>query len=670
MNKGLYRKLALQNIKNNKNTFLPFTFSCTAMIAMFYMLFGIYLQATEELFYGARTMRMILGFGTIVCGIFSLFVVFYTNSFLMKRRSREFGLYSILGLEKKHIAKVVFWEIALIGAGSIAAGLVLGILFSKFMFMLLLNILRLSTDFRFQIMPKAVAGTAMIYAIVFVLMILANSIRVIRLKPVDLLSGSRAGEKEPKAKWIMALEGCICLGAGYYLALVTKNPMEAMGTFFVAVLFVIAGTYMLFMAGSITLLKLLKKNKKFYYQKRHFITVSGLIYRMKQNAVGLANICILSTAVIVILSTTVSLYAGMEDVLKTRYPKEVMTTYLYEKDMEPEAAKEHYDYSAVESALAERAKQYNLKMDHLEKYYSYFGVGSWNDNIYTAEYQGASSMVLLEVITLEDYNKEMGTEEELKENEVMLYQQNCKKTEEDNIKIAGREFQIKKQIKEIPYGDSESYSYGVIYIIVKDLDVMLEVRDVVNNANTDTGIQNISYNLNFDLIGETKEKEAFCTGLRDFIGDTGIAHVCVVENRLTVRQEFFGIYGSLFFIGLFIGAMFLITTVMIIYYKQISEGYDDRERFGIMQKVGMSGDETKSVIKNQILLVFFLPIVMAAIHICFAFDIIKKLLAMLNLSNVRLFAGCTVATIGVFVIVYSIVYTLTARTYYRITNKA
>lgn len=668
MSKGLYRKLAHQNIMTNKNTFLPFAFSCTAMIAMFYMLFSIYMQSNEQLFIGANLMQTILGLGTIICGIFSVFVVFYTNRFLIKRRSREFGLYSILGMEKKHIVKVVFWEIAIIGTGSIVVGLLSGILFSKLMFMLLLNILRLNTDFAFKIMPQALIITAVIYIGVFLLIMIVNSIRIFRLNPVELLSGSSVGEREPKAKWIMAIAGGVCLASGYYLALTTQNPMEAMNVFFIAVLFVIVGTYMLFMAGSVAILKILKKNKKFYYHRKRFITVSGLIYRMRQNAVGLANICILSTAVIVVLSTTVSLYVGMENVLGTRYPKDVMTSYSYQKETDPEDYPYHYDYDKVKSDLQKRAEKYHIKIQNVEEYYSYYGVGSWKNDIYTTEYEGVATMVILEVVTLEDYNKSHNKNEKLLEDEIMIYTLNCAKATDDKITIIDKEFKVKKEIQEITGQDSIVSSYGVVHIVVNDFATMQEIRNIINSSKTDGEATEIEYSYNFDLAGDTKNKEKFCTDLREYINDTGIAHTSLVENRYTVRQEFFGIYGSLFFIGIFIGAMFLITTVMIIYYKQISEGYEDREKFEIMQKVGLSKEETKSIIKNQILLVFLFPISMAVVHICFAFDIIKKLLEMLNLTNVKLFVGCTAGTIVVFIAAYAVVYLLTARTYYRITN--
>lgn len=666
MNRGMYRRLALNNIRKNKNTFFPFSLSCIAMIAMFYMLHSIQLQADDNLFFGARTMRTILGFGTIICGVFSLFVVFYTNSFLMKRRSKEFGLYSILGMEKKHISRVVFWEIAVVGAASIIIGLLSGMLFSKLMFMVLLKIMHLQTDFAFKISVESLLLTFVLFAVLFIFIMLANNIRIFRLKPIDLMSGSHAGEREPKAKWAMAVMGILCLGVGYYLAVTVKNPIQAMGTFFVAVLFVIEGTYLVFVSGSIALLKLLKGNKNYYYQKNHFITVSGMMYRMKQNAVGLSNICILSTAVLVVLSSTVSLYAGFDDIMRTRYPKDVMTTYLYEED-EPG----HYDYSVLEPVLRARGARYHVNLKGIEQYYCYSSSGIWESNVFWPDYEGSISDVMefvaLEVMTVEDFNNRMGASYDVEKGKVLVYTSENVALSEETVKIAGREYPISGRVQEVPEVSALDANFGQLWLIVPDINMLKEICRDINSVSEDGSYTVITYNFNFDLEGKNENKKAFCTDLRNEIDETGIAHIATITDIYTTRPEYYGIYGSLFFIGIFLGALFLITTVLIIYYKQISEGYEDRERFNIMQKVGMGEKEVKSVIRSQVLLVFFLPILLAVVHVCFAFGIIKKLLIIMEFTNVPLFILCTIATVAVFVIVYGIVYSLTAKAYYRIT---
>ena len=677
MNRGLYRKLAFNNIKKNSNTFLPFSLSGIAMTAMFYMLYSIRVQAEDNTFFGARTMREILGFGIVVCGIVAVFVLFYTNSFLMKRRTKEFGLYSILGMEKKHIAKVVFWEIAMVGAFSIIAGLLAGMLFSKLMFMVLLRMLQIETDFAFGISVAALRFTFVLFAGTFAFIMIVNAIRIALLKPMDLMRSEKAGEREPKAKWLLALLGVVSLLIGYYLALSVDNPVKAIGTFFIAVLFVIAGTYLVFISGSIALLKILKKNKNYYYQKNHFITVSGMMYRMKQNAAGLSTICVLSTAVLVVISGTVSLYVGTDDSIRSRYPKDVMTTYLYEKDRNEDAEWEggfpyHYNYSVLTPAISKCANKYHVAIKDIQQYYSFSDYGHWEHNQYTTtDIMSLDTEAEITVFILEDYNTFAGEEISLKDGEVLAWFSDDIQLEGNTIDITGKQYQIAKVVKEIPFPMPYGDNFGQICLIVSDFEALKEIRDIVNesyreNEEYDFDI-NISYNYNFDLKGSAEDKEVFCTNLRDEINKTKIAHLADVLCIDIDRKDFYAIYGSLFFVGIFIGTIFLITTVMIIYYKQISEGFDDRERFVILQKVGMSKKEVKSVIRSQILLVFFLPILLAVIHICFAFNIIREMLVLLELTNVALFIGCTVATIAVFAIVYAIVYSLTAKTYYRIT---
>lgn len=677
MSKGLYIRLAWQNVKKNKNTFLPFLFSGIVMTAMFYMLHSIWKQSNETLFFGATTMKKVLVIGVVVAGVFSVCVLFYTNSFLMKQRTREFGLYSLLGMEKKHIAKVVFWEMALVGVGCIGIGLLLGVLFSRLMFLVLLKLLHINTSFVFHIMPQSILATFLLFAATFVAIMIANNVRVCFLKPIELLRGGHVGEREPKAKWLLALVGLAALGYGYYLALTTKNPLQAFTVFFRAVLCVIAGTYLLFLAGSIAMFKMLRKNKRFYYNKKHFITISGMMYRMKRNAVGLANICILCTGVLVVLSSTVSLYAGTEEILNNTYPRDVKTSYLYEEHMEDMdedwTSRHHYDYALVEQKLEERAKQYHVEIHDVEHYYEYGVTGTMSGTCFAADNNwnlDVEDYLALQIVSQEDYNALTGANISLDSGTVLLYCSADKMISGDEITVGEQTWQVAGRLDKNPLEEVFSNTYGEIFMVVPSLQDILDISSVIQGDFTDGSVVAPVYHINFNLEGSTEDKSAYCDGLRDFINDTGISHLSTVDNIYTARPEIFGIYGGLFFVGIFIGALFLITTVMIIYYKQISEGYDDRERFGIMQKVGMSKAETKSVIRNQILQVFFMPILLAVVHICFAFKIIRHELALLGFTNVTLYVTCTIGTILVFTLVYFIVYWLTARTYYRITSQA
>lgn len=489
------------------------------------------------------------------------------------------------------------------------------------------------------------------------------------------MSGSRAGEKEPKAKWLIAILGVLCLGIGYYMAITTENALQAMGTFFIAVLFVIAGTYLVFMSGSIALLKLLKNNKNFYYHKKHFITVSGMMYRMKQNAAGLANICILSTAVLVVLSSTVSLYAGMDEMIADRYERDVLTDYLYMDGFEgDEIGEDHYDYSVLGPAVQEAAKKYHVEVKDIEQYFHYWDIGRLEGNQYFSKYDPSvddiSNVAVFNVMTVEDYNEKMGTWYEAEDGAVWFYDSKKEQLDQSTIEIEGKKYNICGQLSDAPEVNALDSSFKQLWVVVPDFETLKEIAHNVAGAYGDeTTHISLCYNYNFNLEGTEEDKIAFCTNLRDVINETGIAHLGVVDNIYTSRQDFYGMYGSLFFIGIFIGILFLITTVMIIYYKQVSEGYDDRERFSIMQKVGMSEQEVKAVINNQIVLVFLLPIIAAIVHICFAFRIIKQLLMMFNLTNVALFVGCTIGTVIIFFLVYGIVYKLTAKAYYRITQQ-
>ena len=670
MNSSMYLKLAFTNIKKNKNTFFPFGLSCGTMIAMFYMLLSISNQAAESTFYGGRTMSSILNLGIWVCGIFSAIVIFYTNGFLLKRRNKELGLYSVLGMEKRHIGKILIWEIILTGLISLFSGLLGGLLFSKMMFLVLLNLMNFGTSFELLL-------TLLIFSAIFLLIILFNNLYLRRLKPIELLQGSNVGDREPKAKWISAILGALCLSIGYYIAVTTENPIQAISKFFVAVLFVITGTYLLFISGSIVLLKGLKKNKKYYYHKTHFITVSGMMYRMKQNAVGLANICILSTAVMVVLSSTVSLYVGIDDVLCTIFPSDVAINYVYEpEEDEKNNLNFNYDTNLIADTVQNHALKYNVEVKDIQAYYSFNTDGIINEDNLIPGYYGLFDTVYLYALTLDDY-RSIGINGEsvakLYNNEVHILSNNSAYSSMESIAIGKQKFKISSFSESMKLYDKLVNIMGedtnTILMVVSDFDNLLALQETVNSLrNEEYGRSSIVYNYEFNLTGKLSDKEEFNITLRDALNEADIPHVASVDSIFTSRQDTLSIFGSLFFIGIFIGTLFLIATVLIIYYKQISEGFEDRDRFIIMQNVGMGKKEVKVVIKNQIMTIFYLPILLAVVHIIFAFDIIRKMLAVLNLTNVKLFAGCTFGTILIFVIIYGVVYKLTAKTYYKIVN--
>jgi len=658
MNRNLYSKLARSNIIRNRDTYFPYIFSSVVTVSMFYMLLTIANRTKEADFLGDKVMTDVLTFGVIVIGLFSFLFIFYTNSFLLKRRTKELGLYSVLGMEKRHISRVTAYEILYSSLFSIAIGIVVGIIFSKLMFAVLLNLLKLDTSISLNISLHSIIATIVLFILIFFTVIFFNAIRIHKLNPIDLITGAKKGEREPKSKWLIGILGIISLGSGYYLALTIENPVKAMLMFFIAVILVAIGTYFLFTSGSIIFLKILRRNKRFYYQKNHFISVSNMIYRMKQNAVGLANIAILSTAVLLILSTTVSLYVGLEDILATRYFRDVNATFAFNVDDEKE-----YE---IEEIVFEKKMDNNIKIENIVSYYNLNIHGILVGHEIMMDYTGNVSddnIYYLKLIPLEDFNRNQDTSFKLNEGQVLLYSN--KNYNYNDIVVLGEKYDIKGKLESINFLPRSVFNQ--IVLIVPDMVEIEKIMTKANELKKMNYMYNINYDYGFDIKGDYEDKVNFVKDLKSQF-KTSIEGFGLIEDRYTTRQDFISIYGSLFFIGIFLGTLFVIVTVLIIYYKQITEGYDDRERFVILQKVGMSKMEVKKAIKSQILLVFFLPLITAIIHIMFAFPLVRKILALMSLTNTKLFLSTTAIVILVFAIGYGIVYKWTAKVYYKIVN--
>ena len=657
MSKMFYAKLAAINIKKNGKTYFPYILTCISTIIMFYILCSISLDDGLNNMSGGGALRSILILGDFVIGLFSIIFLFYTNSFLIKRRKKELGLYNILGMEKRHIAKVLIWETFFVTIISMVVGLIGGILLSKLMFLVLLKLLNFTVPMGFSISVQSLIVTAILFGIIFVLTLL-NNLRQIHLsKPIELLKGGATGEKEPKTKWLLTLLGVLCIVAGYYIALTTESPLDALNKFFLAVILVIIGTYSLFTVGSIALLKILRKNKKFYYKTNNFINVSGMIYRMKQNAVGLANICILSTSVLVMLSTTVSLYIGMDDLLRTRYPRNIAISA---KNVSTETAK------SLDNMIIEEADKLNISQENVIRYrlMPLFMVQNKNSfQVASSESISAENASMVNLMPLSEYNRIENQSATLNENEILLFSFRGE-VPGDSINISGNEFKIKERIKNLTTdGTDSAMLVNTYYVIVPDEETIQKVLSSDENNNS---MEDLSYYYSFDTNSDAKGEITLTNVINGKLQELSVDGFA--ESLEESRESFFSLYGGLFFLGLFLGSLFIMATVLIIYYKQISEGYDDKDRFEIMQKVGMSKAEVKKSIKSQVLMVFFLPLVTAVIHIAFAFKVITKLLAVLNLTNISLFAICTAGTILIFAIFYAIVYYLTARVYYKIVS--
>ena len=574
--RGFYPRMALRSLRLNGKFYLPYLLSGTVSAAMLYDILFLNMNGGVARLKGANAVQGLLGFGAMIVALFSFALICYTNGFLMKRRQKELGLYNILGMEKRHLARLLFWETVFSALLCIGGGLALGVLLSKLFLLLLCTIMRVDVVFGFEVPREAVLYTGAGFGIIFLLTYLLNLLRLRRVKPIELLKGSETGEREPRTKWLLAVLGLVTMGAGYYLSITVHDPINALGLFFLAVVLVIVGTYCLFTAGSIALLKALRKNRKFYYQTRHFTAVSGMLHRMKRNAAGLATICILSTMVLITVSSTLCLYMGVSEILDLTYSRDVQTYVNYGT---PE------DLPKVKAVYEEKAAEYGIEMENFAALCFY-----------------------------------------------------APATEHINNRTAIDPYLAKADGSDV-VGDPADGPMRV-YVgcdLTEDADAGLFAAAVEVAIGT---------------------------------GDLDLSSRWVfTDDSRAGRIDFWASLGGFFFIGLFLGSLFLMAAVLIVYYKQVSEGYEDARSFVIMQQVGMTQKEVKSSIASQISLVFFLPLLAAACHTAGAFPMTKLILTLFGLSNTSLFGLCSLVTILIFAVVYYFIYRLTAREYYRIVRR-
>lgn len=672
MKQSLFPKIAWNNIKKNKTIFFPFFLASTTMIAMFYMMYAIYENTLEaQSFKGAAQIVLILDMGVKISAIISAAVIFYTNRFLMRQRAKEMGLYSILGMEKRHVARIVFFENGMISLGSLVAGCLGGILLSKLMYMLMLKMVGVKVAVSFFVSNKGLLLSLLLFGGIFVLNQLFSVVQLGRMKPIELLREQQKGEREPKANWLQALLGVGFLAAGYYISITTENPMETIMMFFIAVLCVIIGTVFLFRSGLVAWLKLLKKNKKYYYNKKHFITVSSLMYRMQQNASGLATICILSTAVLVTISATVSLYVGIDDAVAAQYPREVEEVFDFDISKPLDDAAQPKKEKIIETTESYAKQQNTTVQDAYGMHEIYTTFGKEADGSYQLQdmSQGIdlTKMLMGMCYSLEEYNTSLEKEEKLPEiPEGEIWAWSGKEELQDGMKIQLIQKQYKVHLIPDEIVGDDVQGMPMLIVFFPNYDSMMQEVTSWKDANGVPAYE-LSWNYYFDLAGEQEQKLACARGLWGTLEKEGVQCEFSVQNAFDAREDCLSIYASLLFIGIFVGTMFLLITVLILYYKQISEGQEDRGRFMILQKVGMSKQEVRRVITSQILQVFFLPIIMAGVHIAFAFPLLKRMLTMM-IANTKIIAGCTVATFLVFAVVYAIMYRLTAKAYEGIVN--
>lgn len=666
----LYFKLAKTNLSNNKPFYIPYIISSIITVAMLYMMSFLSDNKGLNKIMGADSLAIIFRLGVGIIVIFSYIFLFYTNSFIIKRRKKEIGVYNILGMEKRHLSKVLFVETIYSAIISLVCGIIVGIAFSKFILMVLYGIIGIHKTVEFFVNIHGIILCVVSFGILFLLTFLYNFMQIKLANPIELLRGTNVGEREPKTKIFMTIVGVVCLAIAYYIAITTENPLNVLTLFFVAVLLVIIGTFALFTAGSIALLKLLRNNKKFYYNKRHFMAVSGMLYRMKQNAAGLASICILSTMVLVVISTTVSMYVGIQDELMARYPNDVCVTVDYNSVIDKSSEIEKAIFDEIDSAEVKNKKAFS--------YLSVF-VGQKGDDFTTdKEHLSYQNSYLFYILSKDDFIKKDSSFKDkignISKGEAVVVLN--KKYDKKDIKIFGKNYKVNKSFEHTEDNDLYMISTlnGLGYIILDNDESVQELYDMQEKM-LGKGANYYTNKIRFDFkSGNKKQKAAAYKKIDNVVkkyfkenkNDKKEISSYWVESRQENEQNFYLLYGGLFFLGIFLGTMFLIVTVMIIFYKQITEGYDDRERYQILEKVGMSSREVKDTIKSQIRIVFVLPIFAAAVHVTAAFPMVNRILKMLNFNNEKLFAGCLAATIIVFAVIYYLVFKVTSRAYYKI----
>ncbi len=672
MHKGIFSRLAKQNIRNNKSTYIPYMITCIFCIAMIYMMeFLRDCPTLDQAVRQADEVRMIVFTGEIVVEIFCIIFLIYSNSFLMKRRQKEIGLYNILGLERNHIGIVMFLETIITSIGSLAGGIAAGIIGSKLALLLLLKLLHIPSVLGFYISVKGIFTCLFMFGIVFLMILFLNLAKIHLSRPVELLRGNNIGEKEPAAKWLMALIGFICLGAGYYLAVTTESPIKAITIFLLAVILVMAGTYLLFTAGSIVILKFLRRRKSFYYRTGNFISISGMLYRMKQNAIGLASICILSTGVLLMISMTVSIYFGMNDIMLNRYP--------YDVDMSVTSISEDECQTAIEAFEKAIADNKVPVEKSVEEIYLDIVCSKNGDQILikpTNTIRNSDSVLVLSLLNQAEYERLTGISANLNDGEIFAWYPSA--VQKDSVTVDETEFTVKKWLDKNPLtcGEDAVSDNAVLVVTDEDFKRFDEMRtEMYKGVSSAPAGEDLTLHLGLDITGSETDKIDFGTLVMEVVKDLkkngGLSENSWITSGIR-QQEYESYYadnGSLLFIGIFLGSLFLMGTAMIIYYKQISEGYEDQKRFEIMQKVGLSRREVRSSVRRQILMVFFLPLLMAMLHITMAFPMIRRMLLLFGMTNTKLFIGCTAGTVLIFAVVYGLIYLMTARSYYHIVER-
>ena len=676
MKRGFYLRLALDGMRKNRRLYVPFLLTCSGMVMMFYILYGLAMSPLMETMRGGNTMGLVLMLGTWVILLFSLLFLLYTNSFLARRRNKEFGLYNILGMNKRNLSRILLWETLLCALFSIGAGLAGGILLSKLAELFLLHMAGEQADFALRIVPKGILAAILFYGAIFAVLMVISLARLHISRPLDLLKSEAAGEKPPKANWLFALAGVIILGVAYYLAVTIESPLTAVTLFFAAVLMVIVATYLLFIAGSVALCKLLQKKKGYYYKPNHFVSVSSMAFRMKRNGAGLAAICILATMVLVMLSSTSCLYFGGDDALRGSYPYDVMTVAGFNApaDCTPEVQNQ---LEEIIQRTADGHAQNSVLYSVLDTSGSFedgvLDPGGFDRRVVSSSASALEAVRSVCILPLSDYNRLAGTNRTLAPGEALLWSSN-QKYDFDTFAVKGcRTLQIREQLDSLPIRIANSAVLATTYfVIVPDwTDYCAEACAYVTGLGSDMITADTEMFACFDLPGMSEAEQC---EIQDKVSDAAqdvrdpgwryFSTASLADNR----SDFFSTYGSLFFLGIILSIVFIAAAALIIYYKQLSEGYEDQSRFGVMQKVGMTKKEIRRAVNSQVITVFFAPLALAGVHLAFAFPFVQKIVRLFGVFNTRLLILTSIICFLAFALFYVFVYRRTAKAYYSIVS--
>lgn len=661
----LYPRLAAGGIRRNGKLYVPYIMTCSLMTMMFYIVNFLSDNPFLDGMKGGSMMKQMMRIGIVIMAIFAAIFLFYTNSFLVKGRKREFGLYNVLGMGKRNIAAVMTWETLFVYLISMAAGMGAGILFSKLAELLAVKIIRGEAQYQFSVSGGAVAATLIVFAVIFLLIYLNVLRQVFFSKPIELLHSENAGEKPPKANWFLAVLGALLLGAAYYMAITIEEPTTALLAFMLAVVLVILATYLLFIAGSVVVCRGLQKNKNYYYRTEHFISVSQMKYRMKKNGAGLASICILSTMVLVTVSSTTCLYMGAGHMMEQRYPRDIVASVQdHPRERIPEFRSDVEAFLDGEGVSAENILAY-----------SYVNLsGAVVGDRFDMTLANAESVNLdtrsVYVVPVADYNALYGTDITLADDEAAVYFKG-RGFDYDRIQLDDwGSFKIARRLDKFDITGMDSATvHDSIYLFVNSYDTLRSLQEHQNRITEEYGgyIAECMYYFGFDLDESDDVKLDVYGQMSGWLAqkyEKYMLECCAAE-----LNDYYGLYGGLFFLGIVFGGVFILAAVLIMYYKQVSEGYGDRARFDILRKVGMNDREIRRSVNSQVLTVFFAPLIAAGVHMAFAFPILTRLLGLFSMRDTGFLASVTLVCYCVFALIYVLIYALTSRSYYRIVSR-